>query len=177
LLAALALYDEAYGDATRARKLFTAATEANTTNPEAYYGLARMRFADAAAKPEGDNGAFSAEQVKRIIDLLISARRHPPPLAGVYELLGDTWLKRGTKVSAPEIGTLIEGLRLYPGRLKLAYETGALAIDAGMVDVARSMVEHGLKYSPDPATKARFAQLKTLLPPPAPATAAPAPAK
>lgn len=175
LLAALGAFDRAAGEEVRARKYLEAAVTGKATGPDAYLELARYRFADATAKPAGADGKLSAAQAKPIIDLLISARQQPPPIFPVYELMAETWLRRAEKCSKEELGTLVDGIRMFPGRLKLAYQIGVLAADAGENDLAHTMVDHGLKYAPDANAKTRFQQLKAALPP-APAAANP-PAK
>jgi hypothetical protein len=171
LLASLALYDHMAGEDVRARKLLEAATAAKTTQPDAYLELARFRLADAVAKPEGPEGKISEAQSKGVVDLLVGARRQTPQLPTVYETMAETWLRRGTPVKKEELGTLLQGVQMFPGRMKLAFQIGVLANDAGINDVAHMMADHGIKYSPDAKTKARFEQLKTSLPP-APAVAA-----
>jgi hypothetical protein len=124
------------------------------------------------AKPEGAEGKISETQSKGVIDVLLGARRQMPQLPAVYETMAETWLNRGTPVKKEELGTLIDGLQMFPGRMKLAYEIGVLANDAGVNDVALAVANHGIKYSPDAKTRARFEQLKASLPP-APGDAAP----
>lgn len=165
LLTALAVYDRNAGEDDRARKLLDYAVANKATGPDAYYELAKYRFADATAKPAGPNNTFSAAQTKGIIDLLLQARKQPPPIPSIYELMADTWIRRGEKSSREELGTLVDGLRMFPGRMRLAYETGVLARDAGDHDLAHAMADHGLKYAFDANGKARFQQLKASLPP------------
>jgi hypothetical protein len=171
LLASLGLFDRANGEDARARKLLEGAAAGKTTRPEAYIELARYRYADALAKPDGAGGKFSDAQVAGIIDLLLAARRQSPPIVTEYEMMADTWLRRNAKVKPEEIGTLVDGIRMFPGRMKLAFQIGTLAFDAGLNDLAHAMADHGLKYSPDAQTKSRFEQLKAALPPAPPAAA------
>src|SRR6476620_7157409 len=92
----------------------------------------------------GCDGKFAAAQVSGITDVLVAARRLTPQLPAVYELLADTWLHRAEKMTTPEATALVDALRQFPGRMRLAYQIGALALDANMADLARSMAEHGL---------------------------------
>ncbi len=176
LVTALAVYDKEAGEDARARKLLEFAVANKAAGPDAYLELARYRYADAMAKPEGAEGKFSPAQAKGIVDLLLQARKQPPMVAPVYELMADTWLRRGEKCSKEELGTLVDGIRIFPGRMRLAYEIGVLAMDAGDNELAHTMADHGLRYSPDANGKARFQQLKAALPPAPPAPATP-PAK
>jgi len=74
---------------------------------------------------------------------------------------------------------LIEGVRLFQGRLRLLYQTAVFCVDNGMNDAATSLVDYALKVAPDEKTKATFEKLKATLPPLPPAAPAPtsAPAK
>jgi hypothetical protein len=176
LLASLGLHEHEAGEDDRARKFLEAAVAGKAVRSEAYYELARYRFADAMAKPGGANGALSAAQTSAVIDLLLTARKQPPAAPGVYDLMAETWGRSTVTPKRDDIIALVEGVRLYPGRLKLAYQTAALSADAGMLDVAHSLADHGIKYAPDAGSRTRFEDLKKKLPP-APAAPATPPAK
>jgi hypothetical protein len=165
LLASLGLYERTYGKEDRARKFLEAAVAAKTVQPEAYLALAQMRYADAMAKPEGPKDTFSEKQAHSIIDLLLTARTQPPALHAVYELLADTWAHSAVKPQRADVDVLVNGVRLFPTRLKLVYQTAAFCADVGDIDTAHLLADHGLKYTPDPTGRARFAELKASLPP------------
>lgn len=171
LLASLGLFDHTAGDDVRARKFLEAATTAKVARPRAYLELARFRFADATAKP-GAGTQFSAEQVNGVIAPLLTARLQLPALPEVYELMADAWTSSAVPPRSDDVVLLIEGARLFPGRLKLVYEVAGLSLQAGMLDVAHTMADHGLKFSPDAKSRAMFEKLKASLPPAKPATAA-----
>lgn len=174
LLAALGEIERMGNKDDRARKFLAAAVAGKTTDPEAYLTLARYRFADAEAAATAAKKPFSLEQVQEIGQLLVAARRLPPASPATYELFADTWAHCVARPQRQEITILVEGVQLFPRDLRLVYVTAALAGDAGMADTALSLVEHGLKVAADPATKARFEHLKTVLPPvPAAPTTAP----
>ncbi len=176
LLAALGLYQHTAGDDDRARKFLEAATAAKVVRPAAYLELARLRYADALAKPGAPDGDFSPAQLASVVDLLLAARRQTPPLAGTYELLADTWAHSPTKPKREEVGVLVEGVRLFPNRLRLLYQTSLFCVDAGMNEVAGSLVDYGLKVAPDAKVRGMFEKLKATLPP-TPAAPAAAPAR
>ncbi len=165
LLAALGLYDHSMNEDARARKLLEAAATGKTTRPDAYLELARFHLADAVAKPAGADGNLSEAQAKDVVDLLLAARHQSPQLPLVYETMAETWLRRGTKAKKEELGTLVDGIRLFPGRMKLAYQIAVLANQSDANDLAHVMVDHGLRYAPDAMTKSRFEQLNAALPP------------
>ncbi len=174
LLASLGLHERVAGEDDRARKFLEAAVAAKVVRAEAYLELARYRHADALAKPAGPNGRFSAPQAAGVIDLLMTARTQPPHQPAVYDLLADTWARSPLTPKREDVGALVDGVRLFPGRLKLAYQVAALSADAGQLDVAHSLAEHGIKYAPDATVRARFETLKKELPPEPAAPAAPA---
>lgn len=164
LLAALGLYDQANDEPVRARKFIEAATAEKVVRPRAYLELARYRYNDALAKP-GAGEAFSAEQVTAVISPLMLARVQPPPMQEVYELMTDTWARGAAAPKREEIVYLVEGVRLFPGRLRMLYQVAGLSSQAGLLDVAHSLTDHGLRVSPDAKTKTMFEKLKATLPP------------
>ncbi len=81
------------------------------------------------------------------------------------------------KPTKEDAGLLIEGAMSFPTRLKLIFQAGVLARDAGEVRPAHALADHGIKYSPEGAVRQRFEALKATLPPappPEPGEAAPA---
>ena len=182
LLAALGLYDRVNGEETRARKFIEAATAAKVVRPRAYLELARFRYADALAQP-GAGAQFSPEQVAAITGPLLVARLQPPSLPEVYELMTETWVRSAAPPKKEDVVYLIEGVRLFPGRLKMLYAAAGLSAQAGMLDVAHAFTDYGIKVALDAKAKGLFEALKATLPPappllpePAAATKAGAPA-
>jgi hypothetical protein len=163
LLATLGLCERAAGHDDRARKFLEAATARKVARPEAYLELARLRQADAVAKPAA-GGAFSAEQVAGITSLLHVARHQPPHLPELYELLAETWRHSAAKPGRDDVLVLIQGATLFPDRLDYVSQTAAFALEAGILDAARTMIEHGLERATDPKLRIRFEQLKAALP-------------
>jgi hypothetical protein len=182
LLGELGLFEKAEGEDARARKFLEAAVAGKATRADTYLELARFRYADAIAKPEAEGGRLSPAQTTAITALLYPARRQPPHLPALYDLLGDTWTRSAAPPSKEDVGALIDGVRLFPGRLKLLFQTSALAAGAGMIEAAHSLAEYGIKVAPSSEVKARFDALKKSFPPEPPApvnsgSASKAPAK
>lgn len=182
LLGELGLFEKAEGEEARARQFLEAAVAGKASRADTYLELARYRYADALAKPGAEGGRLSAEQTTAITALLYPARRQPPHLAGLYDLLGDTWARSAVTPSKEDVGALVDGVRLFPGRLKLLFQTAVMAANAGMIETAHSLVDYGIKVAPSPEVKGRFEALKKSFPPdPAPAansgSATKAPAK
>jgi hypothetical protein len=165
LLAALGLFERAEGEPERARKFLETAVAAKVVRPPAYVELARLRYDDALANPAGPEQTFSPEQTAAVLDLLKVARLQPPHLPGLYDLMADTWVRSSALPVREDIAILADGVRLFPGRLKLAYQTAVLCASADLPEAAHSLADHGLRLAPDADSRARFERLKAALPP------------
>lgn len=171
LLAALGLYEKKDGKDADARKFLEAAWTGKTTRPDALLELSRFRYADALAKPEGQDKMFSPTQVRAVVDPLLVARRQPPHNYAIYDLMADTWARSATKPKREEAIPIIEGALLFPTRLKLVFQSAFFAADIGDLKSAHALVDHGIRLAPDTNVKKRFEDAKKQLPP-APAEAA-----
>ncbi|MDO8538962.1 MAG: hypothetical protein Q7S40_00865, partial [Opitutaceae bacterium] len=149
LLAALGLFEHAEGEKDRARKFLEASVAAKADRPSAFLELARIRYDEALAKPAGPDKSLSAAQANSVINLLLAARKQPPPMPAVYELLADTWVRSSVTPKRDDVTILAEGVQLFPGRLKLTYQTAALCATAGVPEAAHSLVDHGIRIAPD----------------------------
>ena len=165
LLAALGLFEQTKGTEDRARKFLTAAVAAKTTRPEAYIELVRYRYNDALAARTSPQTLLSADQVTSLLETLFGARAYPPPRAAVYELAADIWIHGARKPTREDVSYLVQGVRQFPTRLMLTLQTAALCANAGLLEAAHSLVDHGLKIANDPAVRAPFEKLKASLPP------------
>jgi hypothetical protein len=179
LLAALGLWDKANNEPERARKFLEAAYAGKAKRPEACLELAKLRYADAIAKPAGANGKLSSAQTASVLGPLLLVRGMPPHLPALYELAGETLMHSAAKSTHDDAVLVIEGAQLFPTRLKLVFQAAAIAGDAGELQAAHALADHGIKYAPEGAARKHFEDLKATLPPaPAPAAASsPAPAK
>ena len=176
LLAALGLYEKNYGEEARARKFLEAAFVGKAKRPEACLELARFRLVDALKNPAGEVGKLSPPQTVAVLAPLILAHGKTPVLPALYDLAGETWVRSTVKPTKEDAKLMIEGAQLFPTKLKLVFQAGVMARDAGEVRSAHALADHGIHYAPDANVKQRFEALKASLPPaPAePAVAAPA---
>ena len=165
LLAALGMYEKQFGEAPRARKFLEAAFKEKTKRPDACLELARFRFNDALAKPEGANQMFSAAQVQGIVAPLLVGRTQPPHNYAIYDLMANTWARAEMKPKREEAVPVIEGALLFPTRLKLVYQCVFFANDIGDTKSAHALANHGIKYAPDANVRKRFEDVKATLPP------------
>ncbi|MCX6954537.1 MAG: hypothetical protein NTV51_20480, partial [Verrucomicrobia bacterium] len=112
---------------------------------------------------------------------LLVARVQPPSLPEVYELMTDTWAHSTAAPKREDLVYLIEGVRLFPNRLRLLYQVAGFSADAGLLDVAHAFTDYGIKVSIDAKSRGLFEKLKAALPPappvPDPKAGAPAPKK
>lgn len=175
LLAVLGVYEKTSGEPDRARKFLEAAFAGKAARPDACLELARMRYADALAKPAGGEGNLSAAQVASVIEPLKLGRKTPPPMYALYDLAADALVRSAVKPQRDDAMMLIEGAQLFPTRLKLVFQAAAIANETGELQAAHALADHGIRYAPDASAKKRFEDLKASLPPapPAPPAAAP----
>ncbi len=164
LLASLGIFEHTVGEDNYAGRFLNAAIAAKVERPEAYLTLAQIRYAEAMAKPGTTDGDFSPTQTTQVIEPLLAARQQAPQLQAVYELIADTWAHSAAKPKKEDIAVLVEGVRLFPHRLRLLYQTAVFAADTGMNEVAGPLVDYALQVAPDAKTKEPFEKLKAALP-------------
>lgn len=160
LLAALGEIEELDGKAERAAKFFDAAVAGKTRDPHAYLAVARSRYTAASVSPAGSDGRFSSEQTAGIVNLLMTANTLHPALLATSELLVDTFARSSVDPTQEQVTLLIRAAVRHPGQLKLVYAAAAFSLQANLAAEARSLIDHGLKYAPDAATRANFEALR-----------------
>lgn len=151
------------GDLVRARQLLESAAARGPIRPRANYELARLRWREMAAAPEGANGRLSAEQLTQIFTPLYAARTQAPPIPEVYELIARGWLHSAVKPTRGHLAVLDEGVRFFPRRLDLLYDTASLYAAGGFADEAAAMISLALHVVAEDAARARFVALKEQL--------------
>jgi hypothetical protein len=167
LYAAVGLYEIEQSQPARARPYLEAATAARIERPRAYLELARLRFQDALARPDGPNGTLSGAQSNGILALLRVARTQPPVLAEVYELMSETLVRAEGAPERDYLVLLSEGVQRYPNRFGLIYQAAQLFLRAGDIQSATALVTHGLRHAPTAEARGLFSQLQGMLPAPA----------
>jgi hypothetical protein len=165
LLGALGLYERAHGEEERSRKFLEAAYAGKTSRTDTLLELARIRHADALAKPAGPHGRFSAAQISSVMLPLREARKQPPPQAAVYDLAGDTLVRGAAKPEREDAVMVVEGAQLFPLRMKLVFQAAVIAAEVNELQSAHALAAHGIKYAPEGPGKKRFEDLKAQLPP------------
>ncbi len=166
LVAGMGVTESALNHADRARDLLEPAVKAGVKRPSAYVELARIRLADATAKPSTD-GKLGAGQLSAVLTPLFEARKQPPALPETYELIAAAWAQSAVAPTPDNLGVLDEGIRAFPRDSALLYNAAQLYKQAGAAPTAASIAKLGLRFTADPAAKAKFEQLLASLPPPA----------
>lgn len=118
-LAVLGLFRADKEEFPAALSALEAAVSKQTAYPRAYTELARLRFKEALARPEGPSGKLSGRQVEAIVHPLRIARRLFPSQRETYILAA---LAYGNSLSAPsqdDRAFMGEGLQLFPNDRQL----------------------------------------------------------
>ncbi len=164
IMAGMGIAENALGHADRARELLEPATKAGVRRPGAYVALARLRLAEATARPSA-NGKLGAAQMAAVLTPLFDARKLPPALPETYELIAAAWSQSATAPTPENLGVLDEGIRAFPRDSEMLYAAAQLYGQAGAPAIASSIGRLGLRFSTEPAARAKFEQLLASLPP------------
>lgn len=163
LVAGMGVTESALSHPDRARELLEPAVKAGVKRPSAYVELARLRLADATAKPSTD-GKLGAAQLSAVLTPLFEARKQPPALPETYELIAAVWAQSAVAPTPDNLGVLDEGIRAFPRNSALLYRAAQLYHQAGVPAIAASIAKLGLRFPADDAAKVRFEQLLATLP-------------
>jgi hypothetical protein len=168
ILAGMGGAENALGHVDRARELLEAAVKGGAMRPAAQVELARLRLAEALAKPAA-SGKLDVTQMASVLTPLFEARKLPPPLPETYDVIAAAWAQSAAKPALDNLAVLDEGIRAFPRDSELLYTAALLYRDAGAPPIASSIARLGLRFNAEPATRARFEQLLASLPPAPPA--------
>jgi hypothetical protein len=147
-----------------AQPLLEAAARGPTVRPRVWLELARLRYARARERTSDAGGKLPAADVQEVLALLESARRQPPVMAGVYELMAEVWLHSRTAPTSAQLSDLTAGARLLPRDASLLARVIHLNASAGHVDVAAELAERGRRDAADASVRDRFSRLLAALP-------------
>lgn len=164
LLAELGLCECDAGNDARALPLLEAAAQAEVKRPRVYYEIARIRF--AALRAAAPSAPLSARQLATLLEPLRVARGYSPPLAEVYELTAEAWLRSSLQPDREQLMVLLQGVDLFPYRARLRFSVALLAAAQGQAAAARTLVDRGLAVSEDNQERARLLKLQSALAPP-----------
>lgn len=164
ILAGMGAAELVIGHKDRAREYLEPAAKAGVKRPAAYADLARLRLEEAKAKPSA-GGKLSAAQMAAILTPLFEARKLAPALPETYELIAEAWAQSEAAPKPENLAVLDEGIRAFPRDSALLYNAATLYQQAGSAATASSIARLGLRFSTEPAVRARFEQLLATLPP------------
>jgi hypothetical protein len=159
LLAGLA---DVQTDAILARRFNNEAVRSGVNRPSAYVTQARTRLAEFKADP-GPDGKLTPTQMSAVLTPLFKARSLPPPLPETYKLIAEAWAASSVPAKPEHLGVLDEGVRRFPRDSDLIYRTAKLYQQAGVISTALAITQVGLRFTPDPAAKARLEELQNAL--------------
>lgn len=163
LLAILGLHACDVGKDEQAYPMLETAAQAGVVRPRVYFELARLRYIQALANPNGANGLLGAAQVNAILEPLRTAHEQLPPLAQSYALAAEVWSRSEVRLSRQHFALLDEGLKLFPRQLTLLYQVAVLKFRQGANAEAAALIDRGLELSPTPASRAGFEKLQIAL--------------
>jgi hypothetical protein len=164
LLAVMGLCEADAGNDTAAREFLEAAARAGPIRPRAGYELARLRFADFRAQPEGEDGRLAVAQMVAVLQPLFAARAELPPLPEVYELIAEAWAHGSATPTRGHLAVLDEGVRLFPRRSPLVLRTAELNLRHGFRDTAAAYADLAGLIVHDESGRQRLAALRAELP-------------
>jgi hypothetical protein len=162
LLAVYGMYERDAGNDDKAREFLEAAVKAGVVRPRAYFALATLRYAEAAAKPLGAKGRLSAEQAALILEPLQGALGSPPA-SDAYGLFVQTLERCESHVGNREIEKLVEGVALFPRYTALAYHSALVCAQSGFIARANAMTDSGLEFATDKSSRHDFERLRSIL--------------
>lgn len=170
LLASLGLLEYQEKRESRAVRFLEAATGAGVVRPRAYLTLAQIRFNQETGGAD-ELLKLNPTQADSILAPLSVALKQPPPMPGVYALIGDVWLDSQTSPTKDQMAVVLEGARQFPKDAGLIYNAASLYARHGDPETAANLIKLGAKATTTPAMREKFATLQATLPAPPAASA------
>lgn len=164
LVASFGVLEARRGETKRAREFLEAADRLHAANPAAGLALARLRYADAQAKPGAAGGQLAEAQTRAVVAPLDAARRTPPAMPEVYELMTDAWLHSAATPAKPDLAMINQGVVLFPRRPLLLYQAAELNRRHGDPREARLMATAGVQLSRNEESRKAFQAILDALP-------------
>jgi hypothetical protein len=166
LLAVYGLYEHDIGNVGKAREFLEAAAKAGAVRPKAYLVLAKLRFSEAVAAPQGAEGRISARQAASILEALASALRGSET-PETCRLFVETWIQSEARPTEGDIDSIVAGASLFPRETGLAYRTAYLCASTGYPAKASALIQRGLAFAAQAESRRYLEDLRARLPSPA----------
>lgn len=159
--AVLGLCEVDAGNDAAARPWLESAIDAQVVRPRAYFEYARLRFAELTRdRPARE---LTAAELAPVVRPLRLASVQAPPLPEAFALLADAWLRCKEAPPDGDFALLAKGANLFSWQPALNYRIALLQVRHGHRAEAAVSVANGLACATDEPTRARFAQLQTML--------------
>jgi hypothetical protein len=94
---------------------------------------------------------------------LFAVREQLPVLPEIYELIAQVWSRTTFRPTRGHLDVLKDGVRLFPRRAPLVYQTATLYAAHGYATEAAALIHLGLLVATDAGERERFTQLETRL--------------
>lgn len=147
LSAVVGLYYAGTGRPDEARRPLEEAVRAGVERPSVYLELAKIRFREAAAHPQGPLGMLSEAQQAQVLVLLRQAAQYPPALTQTYSLAVDVLRRSSRPVTESERRFLLDGIALFPERLRLVALAAQFCAERGLAADAVRLIDRSLPYA------------------------------
>ncbi|HUR59669.1 MAG TPA: hypothetical protein VM029_18260 [Opitutaceae bacterium] len=166
LVAALGLLQVDRGETATARSLLELAASARTTRTRALIELAKLRLAEARAKPAAAPDRFNPAQVAAVLQPLFAARQQSGRTPELYETIAAAWENSAATPEPGHLAVLDEAATLFPRNTDLIHRIAALKLGIGQTGDAAALIDLGLRHAVDAEARTRLVALKSQLPPP-----------
>jgi hypothetical protein len=163
LLAVLGLFECDLGNDKEALPYLEAAQAARVVRPRVYFELARIRYAAALAKPQGDGNMLNSAQLNVALEPFKIGFEQNPPLLESYRLMAEAWSHGSVILRADQLAVCDRAVKLFPTDPSLLYNIALIKTLHGRPTEAVALAQRGADVSDDPAAKAQFKKLVTRL--------------
>ncbi|MFO1449887.1 MAG: hypothetical protein U1F61_17140 [Opitutaceae bacterium] len=135
-----------------------AAALARVVRPRVYFELGFTRFAAITSqKPNPAEARLTPEEVEQVLNPLWTAHRQWPPLAMVYTLMAEVWMKSDVRLGHEELQVLADAVGHFPYVSQLVLRAAHLHAVNGYVPDAIRLLEFGEDSTDDPASREMLA--------------------
>ena len=162
LLAIMGLCEIDAGNPAGAPEFLAPAIDGGVVRPNAYYEVARLRFADLQREvPETQRMLLT--KLAPIIRPLQRALTQAPPLPEVFALLAEAWSRCESAPNAAEFTELETGARFFGRRPTVAYHVALALSRHGKKAAAVAVLDACVGFATDDKTQAGITRLRAEL--------------
>ena len=162
LLATMGLCEIDAGNPAGAREFLEPAIAGGVVRPNAYYELARLRFAELQRR-EPERQRLPLSELEPVIRPLQRALKQAPSLPEIVVLLAEAWARSESAPSAAEFAELQLGARFFGRRPTVAYPIAQVLARHGRKAEAAAVLDTCADYATGDETSAKITQLRAEL--------------